>query len=264
VKQHLFKWIKSSIRSLLTKTRIFYIHLLALGPVRGFLVWLKWSIFRVHFEIAVTPSGSPVPVILRAGTTDIEVFKKIFIDMEYALPFDVAPSTIIDLGANTGLASIFFLSRYSTAQIIAVEPDPENFAMLKRHLGGLSNVTCVQAAVWTCDGQVNLIDPGIGSWGMQVSASNQAGGNERIVNAISMPTLLSQLPSGRVDLLKIDIEGAERELFSDSAGWIQQVTAIVIELHDRFKHGCSRSFFTAVKLLPNESWVGENIFVWKV
>ncbi len=252
------------MRGLLTQVRLFYIHLLTLGLVRGFFVWLKGSIFRVHFEITVTPSGSPVPVILRAGTTDIEVFKKIFIDMEYALPFDAAPSTFIDLGANTGLASIFFLSRYPAAQIIAVEPDSENFAMLKRHLGGLSNVTCVQAAVWTSDGQVNLIDPGIGSWGMQVTASTQSGRSERTVNAISMTSLLSQLPAGRVDLLKIDIEGVERELFSDSGAWIQQVSAIVIELHDRFKHGCSRAFFTAVKPLPNESWVGENVFVWKV
>ena len=64
-----------------------------------------------------------------------------------------------------------------------------------------------------------------------------------------------------VDLLKVDIEGAEKEVFGSPDEWIGSVGAIAIELHDRFKPGCSRSFFAAVTAFPVEQTCGENVFV---
>jgi FkbM family methyltransferase len=254
---------KQFARTYLSLARSLYIHMQALGMLRGFTVWLQSELFGSRFDVTLSAPGSPVPITLRAGTSDIEVYKKIFVEHEYNLPFDAHPSTIIDLGANTGLASLFFLSRFPTVSILAVEPDPNNFAMLKRHLGGLSNVTCLQAAVWTHDGHVDLVDPGIGSWGMQVTDTLHTEPTKNTVAAISIETLLTKLPSGRADLLKVDIEGAEKELFSGNPLWISKVGAIVIELHDRFKPGCSRAFFTSVDSFTHEQWIGENTFVWR-
>jgi hypothetical protein len=64
-----------------------------------------------------------------------------------------------------------------------------------------------------------------------------------------------------VDLLKVDIEGAEKEVFSSPDEWIGSVSAIAIELHDRLKMGCSRSFYAAVTAFPIEQRRGENVFV---
>ena len=249
--------LKARIRELI-------LHVQVLGFMRGLLVWLRVSVLRQQFEIAVQAPGWKKQVMLRAGGSDIEVFKKIFIDREYRLPFDARPGTILDLGANTGLATLFFRTQFPEAHIVAVEPDLANFAMLQRHLGGLPGVEIIQAAVWSHDGEITLTDPGIGSWAMRVEETSRDPGGQCQVAALSMPSLLKHFPDGRVDLLKMDVEGAEKEVFETSVAWIQNIDAIVIELHDRYKPGCSRAVFTAIASLPFEKWIGENLYVWRL
>jgi len=250
----------------LLKARIreLFLHVQVLGFVRGLMTWLRVSVLRQQFEISVKVPALKAPVMLRAGGSDIEVFKKIFIDREYRLPFDARPGTILDLGANTGLASLYFRTQFPEAQIVAVEPDPANFAMMQRHLGALPGVELIQAAVWSRDGEITLTDPGIGSWAMRVEESSQSAGSQCQVAALSLPSLLKHFPQGRVDLLKMDVEGAEKEVFESSAAWIENIDAIVIELHDRYKPGCSRAFFSSIATLPFEQWIGENVYVWRV
>lgn len=240
------------------------LHIQVLGLMRGLMAWVRARWLGQSFEMPVHVPGVKGAVMLRAGGSDIEVFKKIFFDHEYRLPFDKRPGTILDLGANTGLASLYFRLHFPEAQIVAVEPDPDNFAMMQRHLGGLQGVVLVKAAVWSHDGEIVLTDPGVGSWGLRVEEEPLAAGSAcRQVPAVSMITLLGQFPGGRVDLLKMDVEGAEKQVFESSSAWIQNIDAIAIELHDRYKPGCSRAFFTAVQSLPCEQVIGENYFVWR-
>jgi hypothetical protein len=63
----------------------------------------------------------------------------------------------------------------------------------------------------------------------------------------------------RIDLLKIDVEGSEKEIFADSKSWISAVDAICVEFHDRFKPGCCRSFFGAVEEFPIELWSAKDV-----
>jgi hypothetical protein len=65
----------------------------------------------------------------------------------------------------------------------------------------------------------------------------------------------------KIDLLKVDVEGSEREIFANAEPWIESVGAICMELHDRFKAGCSRSFFKAVDDFPIELRRGEDVLV---
>jgi hypothetical protein len=65
----------------------------------------------------------------------------------------------------------------------------------------------------------------------------------------------------RIDLLKLDIEGSEKEVLSDSDSWIRHVSAISMELHDRFIPGCSRAFFNAISDFSIELRRGEKILV---
>lgn len=250
-------WLKSRIRE-------FFLYTQVLGFMRGLVAWLRVRVLRQAFEISAHVPELQAPVMLRAGGSDIEVFKKIFIDREYRLPFDARPGTILDLGANTGLATLFFRTQFPEAQIVAVEPDPANFAMMQRHLGALPGVELIQAAVWSHDGEISLTDPGIGSWAMRVEEPSQAPGSQCQVVALSMPSLLKHFPQGRVDLLKMDVEGAEKEVFESCDAWIENIDAIVIELHDRYKPGCSRAFFSSIATLPFEQWIGENVYVWRV
>ncbi len=239
-------------------------HLKVFGLLRGLPYWLIALRNQKHpYTIAQveSPAGQ---IDLRLGTTDIEVYQKVFIDEEYKLPHSHIPHTILDLGANTGIASRYFLNLYPSAYLVAVEPDPSNFDLLCRNLSGLPNVKPIRAAVWTHDGEIQLFDPGIGAWGLQVSENTTSSAPSLSVPAISLPSLLREFPSGQIDLLKIDIEGAEKELLENADSWMPAVNAIVIELHDRYKPGCGRAFYRATDHLPNEKLIGENVWAWRL
>lgn len=248
--------------SLLGRLRFLALHVSALGPTSGIWIWFKTVLLNQRFEFQITVPGLTTPITLRAGNSDLEVYKKIFIDEEYALPFDSPILSIIDLGANTGMASLYFHRAFPNAQIVTIEPDPANFEILTRNLSGIPNVKPIRAAVWTHDGEIQLFDPGIGAWGLQVSENTTSSAPSVSVPAISLPSLLREFPSGHLDLLKIDIEGAEKEILENADSWMPSVKAVVIELHDRYKPGCSRAFYRATNHLPNEKHVGENIWVW--
>ena len=81
------------------------------------------------------------------------------------------------------------------------------------------------------------------------------------VPAITMDEVLREYQLDRIDLLKVDIEGSEKELFAAADSWIGRVDAICLELHDRFKPGCSRAFYQAVADFPTEFRVGEDVLV---
>src|SRR6476620_203183 len=87
------------------------------------------SVFRIH------PRSLAHPLFIRHDSSDLDVFKQIFIDREYRCLDDLTEvRLVIDCGANVGYSSAYFLSHHPTSRIIAVEPDPENFAMLRRNL----------------------------------------------------------------------------------------------------------------------------------
>jgi FkbM family methyltransferase len=243
--------------------RMFLLYARVIGPINGIWVLIRWCLFRQPFEILFRTEASGQPVVLRVGTSDVEVAQKIFLDREYDPPFSANPTTLLDLGANTGLATLHFHSRFPSAKIVAVEPDPENFAVLLRNLAHLPNVTCINAAAWSHDGTVRLVDPGIGAWGMRVAKKVGTCSDCQEVTAVSMAVLLQHFPGGRLDLLKMDVEGAEKEIFTHFKGWVDQVQSIVIELHDRYTPGCSRTFFNAIPGFSHEHWAGENVWVWR-
>lgn len=178
------------------------------------------------------------PVLARKGTSDLSVFHQIFTEREYRCLDEVAsPSLIIDCGANVGYASAYFLSRYRTASVIAVEPEPDNFTMLLRNVAPYgARCRAVQAAVWWRNESLKLVKQkdGGGEWGCAVEPGSED------VRAVSIPELAN---GRRVSILKIDIEGAEKEVFRHQVGWLDQVDNIVIELHG---DECKNSFLSAL------------------
>ena len=109
---------------------------------------------------------------------------------------------------------------------------------------------------------MDVVDPGIGHWGFQVAANGDAGSAARIekVEALSIPTLMRRYGLDWIDILKVDIEGAEKELFESAPGWIDKVQTVMIELHDRLKPGCTDSFNRATADFTVSQTKGENIF----
>lgn len=241
------------------------------GSPRGPLLY-TYSIARRSSRghlVEAAVAGTDTTLLLRLGTSDISVFNGIYCWREYDWDFPSEPRVIIDAGAYTGLSSAYFAMRYPEARIIAIEPGESNFELLIHNTKRFRNVHPVQAALWAHPGQLILRDPGDGPWSLQVTENGilhgedhvAAAGSDRPVRAITVPDIIRDHGLDRIDLLKLDIEGSEKEVFANCGSWIRQVDAICMELHDRFKPGCSRSFFKAVDEFPVELWRGENVLV---
>ena len=185
--------------------------------------------------------GIAHPVSMRIGTTDMPVFADIMMHGQYdfALPF--APGTIVDAGANVGISSAYFASRYPSARVIAVEPEAANFAMLKRNVARYANVVPVRAALWNHDGEIGVSMPdGSRSASGEWAFVTREGASEQTVPALTVPTLMADYSLAEIDILKVDIEGAEVEVF-ESCEWAGDVRCVMIETHDRFRAGCSEA-----------------------
>jgi FkbM family methyltransferase len=232
------------------------------------LVALLWPQAKER-KVRVAIPGRSVSVLVRPGSTDISVFNTTYRSEQYNYEFTKPPHVIVDAGAYTGLSTVYFATRYPEASIIAIEPDGANYDLLLQNTSGLANVHPVRAALWSNKGLVELADPGKGAWAFRVTEigdssnvkvhSGKDGGRQ--IPAITVSGLINEYGLSYIDLLKLDIEGSEKEVLAGSAPWIARVGAICIELHDRFKPGCSREFYRVADVFPTELRRGETIMV---
>ena len=214
-------------------------------------------------EIHVYLNAIQKYVILRNGTTDVNCLEKVFINREYEIPFELAPRLIVDAGANVGMATLYLSHQYPNAEIVAIEPEPSNFKMLERNCGGLPNVTLIQAALWSRSCSLEIDDSGSEAWAFRVSERVSTSGKTVAVPTITIQEILDRFHADRIDFLKLDIEGAELELFSQgSEQWIDRIGSIAIELHDRLKPGCAQAFYSVLMSKKFHQEIrGENVFV---
>ena len=175
------------------------------------------------------------PVLYRPGTSDLSVFRQIFVEREYSCFDDLSDvGLIIDLGANVGYSSAYFLSRFQKCFVVAVEPDKDNFAVLTRNLAQYQGrCIAVHAAAWPEKTMLCLVSESMGlgnEWGRRVTANTQEG---QWVQALDVDSLMAMTDYDRISVLKIDIEGAERELFARNfASWLNRPDNFCIEVHD--------------------------------
>jgi len=185
-------------------------------------------------------------VFIRNHTSDVQAFEQIFLTEDYDFSLNItSPKLIVDAGANVGYASVYFAHKYPEATIIAVEPETNNFNLLKRNTEKYKNVRCIQSAIWNEDTHLRVIDNGQGSWAFTVEscAADVPGSFE----ATSIGTLLKNSNLPAIDILKMDIEGAEKEVFtSNYQSWLGHVKVMIVELHDRIKAGTSDVFYKAI------------------
>jgi len=182
------------------------------------------------------------PVSARRNSSDLFVFDQIFVERQYQCLDNLEPKLIVDCGANVGYSSAYFLSRFRQSYLLAVEPDPANFALLQKNLAPYrGRFDAIQAAVWPRQEGLRFNSAFAGSgqeWARAVEPTRDGD-----INTIDIPSLIKRSPYDRISLLKIDIEEAERELFSSTDQWLDFVDNIVIELHDR---QCEDVFFKAI------------------
>ena len=231
-----------------------------LGPLAS--ASALWQHLGDKALIRLRVPGLPHPLFARKHTSDGAVFDQVFLQRTYL--FDLPnpnPALIIDAGANVGYTSVFFANRYPSARILAIEPEPSNFAVLAQNVAPYPNIEPIQAALWKEHTFLKIDNPEEDTVSIRVEAT--AAGQPGTLEAVTMLDLLERAGRERVDLLKMDIEGAERELFEPGCEvWLDRVDTIVIELHDRMKPGCSPAFYRALTRYDFTQYPqGENLIV---
>lgn len=196
--------------------------------------------------LTVTAKDAAYPLVYRANTSDIFVFWQIFIRREYSCANDLTDvGLVIDCGANAGYSPAYFLSRFPACHVIAIEPDPETFLVLRRNMAPYGDrVQALNFAVWGRSAGLKLVDTYSDgrAWTRQVREVRPEETPD--LNAVDIGSLLRESCFDRISLLKVDIEGAEAAVFAD-APWIDLVDNIVIELHDDTSFGNATSVFNA-------------------
>jgi FkbM family methyltransferase len=200
----------------------------------------RWDLWRTYLRLARlsrSGGGGTASVLgFRVRYLDpanlAHVFREIFVNRLYDVRLKGETPSIIDCGSNIGMSILFFKNLYPRARILGFEPSPLAFPVLRQnvHANRLRDVTLHQAALADKPGRlefyVNADEPGALNAGLY--------GTHR--NRVAVPVRADQLSShidGEIDLLKLDIEGAEemviRELAEHDA--LGRVRNIVCEYH---------------------------------
>lgn len=112
--------------------------------------------------VKITVPKIKSPIFLRTNTTDAPTFSQIFIQKDYDLRISIKPKLIIDGGANVGYASIWFANKFPKSKIYAIEPEAENYKILKSNTKKYSNVKLIKAGLWNKKALLKVLDKGYG------------------------------------------------------------------------------------------------------
>lgn len=214
------------------------------GFFTGLNIWRQIA-FSLSTKISINSSLFRNPVTLRKHDSDLVIFDQVFAERQYKW-FEIEklePKIIVDAGANIGLAALYFAYQFPQSRIYCVEPVSANYDLLQKNLNAYSNIEIIKGAVWYTDEYLEIENPEGFSAGLSMKSSSAS----TKIMGYSIPSLMSQFKLEHIDILKMDIEGAEKEIFeSGNLEWLKKVSILVIELHDMYKAGTAKAFFQGI------------------
>jgi FkbM family methyltransferase len=210
-------------------------------------------------DVDIDIGGTIRSIRIRPFAGDVFVLYEVLDAETYKVPSEVIDpatvETIVDCGGNVGMTALYLASRHRNARIITVEPDPANFALLARNTLGEPRITPVQAAIVGGTSRPVTLSQDRPAWGNSISAAGKEGSGIE-VPGLTLADLCQAHGFGSIDLLKVDIEGAEEDLFS-APGFLKDVRYVMIELHgaytiDRFRRDIASHGFVAREPTGND------------
>ncbi|MEO8086128.1 MAG: FkbM family methyltransferase [Bacteroidota bacterium] len=153
---------------------------------------------------------------------------EIFEEEELRFNSSAVNPLIYDCGANVGISSLYFKKLFPGAVVKAFEPDPDVFKCLEKNVSRnhIHGIELFQKAIWTENGRLTFSSEGADG-GSLVSGS----GKKIEVESVRLKDLLGK--EKEVDLLKIDIEGAEVDVINDIREELNKVKLLFVEYHSR-------------------------------
>lgn len=226
---------------------------------RAMVPWLPTAAHRHRFRLCTLAAGTralgvrvPVPhARLRLQDLDVRLSVRdhyelasvieILAEGAYEWPSADGIEYIVDAGANVGVASLVMHALYPRASIVALEPMPDTYHRLARNLSGVARARTWELAVGV---------PGKQAFADNAPSTERSSGGlgsraaVTYVESVSLSSVLDELEWPRCDLLKVDVEGAEWDIFEDGEA-MSRVRGIVGEAHAR------GSFRSVAEALPD-------------
>ena len=198
-----------------------------------------------HIITISTVNGhNPKLYVRSGGSSDIKVFDQIFLEKEYQPLVELIQNQhpgkpvkyIIDAGTNVGYTSVYLKSIFQEAALVCIEPSSANAKQIEKNfqLNNITNYQVIEAGLWSknCWLTLKANDLNDADWGFYVVESEA----ESDLKAVTLRSLLENNGWPVVDILKIDIEGSEKELFNDAEAMLSVLNKtrfIAMEIHDQ-------------------------------
>ena len=241
---------------------------------------LRISENRENCKLYQVP-GYPCGIHLRQTISDHAIFWQCLVLRQYDISIfpqsekiraryrelvaEGARPVIVDCGGNIGLSALYLAHQFPEAVVVVVEPDEENFEVLRKNTSGLgSRVVSLLGGVWHHGGRLRIVNPESGSAAFRVESV----GLDSLegVDAYTIDDICRRVDAEAPLIAKIDVEGAQMQLFSENTDWVQRTSLIMLELDDwRLPwQGTSQSFFSCVSSYPFDYLLsGETIFCFR-
>lgn len=225
----------------------------------GLATYLSFRIAKTQGKREIRPLKiGRYNVNVRTSTPDIKVamasLKDEFDVLQGLLPQDF-DGLIVDAGGYIGTAALKLSEFYPHAQVVSIEPSSDNFAVLSKNIADHNNISAIHAALVPSEqGKVTLNNRGTGEWGFTIVENPRDQDNAEELEEIDTVTLddiSARFPGKKIGLMKLDIEGGEKQLMDDAKDSLKAIDVLFVELHDRIVEGCSSSF----QMLSKNRWV---------
>jgi FkbM family methyltransferase len=219
------------------------------------------KIFRRISPIRMTIHGHDIWV--RPGTSDLEVAFESFggeFQQLRALPEPLDGCVIIDAGAYVGYSSMALSEIFPNSRVYAIEPAKENFDLLMKNCSERSNIFPIYGAIVSskdANREIRVSDRGAGKWGFTISASAEGKPVHGSSIGYTMMDLLKLSEAEDVYVLKMDIEGSERDVLLEAEHWISRIKSILVELHEDIHPDIGEVFQSACAGRRNSRSQGE-------
>lgn len=220
----------------------FFKHLQGFGFFLSVYLYLvfKQQVWKIiHFKY----KGHSI--CLRPGKSDFNVLNQIFVDTQYdSYNYIKNPEIIVDGGANIGLSTIFFKMKFPNSKIFCIEPELGNFQILESNTVQYENIELIRKGLWGNTTSI-FLNKGAFTVDNYISLSPTESTIEEIL-CISISDLMKEFNLSKIDILKLDIEGAEKNILCSNIDWLDNVGCLMIETHDRMVSGTGKALFDAM------------------
>ena len=176
-------------------------------------------------------------------SSDYWVFRGVINEHQYKIQEEAFEKNkalrIIDAGANVGYTSIYLNHFHPNSTIIAIEPLPENIAIIQENLAlnQLTNIHVENQALWYKKTQLSILSDFRDRREHSTRTVETEEKGDKLTPSITLKEVMEKYQLEAVDFLKIDIEGAEKMIFENDVNLnavLERTKVVAIEIHDEF------------------------------